>query len=120
MGRGGRAEQDKARTTEAGGAKLRGAKPGEGGQAAGEARPAPPDDLATIRVTTYFAEGRREPLFRGRAFRHGEEVGGCWASTAGGALAGVEAMLRDELAVGSARHSLRRGTHVSGDAKTSR
>lgn len=93
-----RAEQGKARTREAGEATFDGAEPADQGGAAAAERPAPPDDEGTIRVQTYYEEGRREPLFQGRAYTHGIEVGRCWATTSEGALAAVAVMLGEELA----------------------
>lgn len=90
----GRAEQGEA-TREAGEAPTE-AQPADRG-AEGAERPAPPDDEGTIRVKTYFEEGRRDPLYQGRAYTHGVEIGRAWATSSGGVLAAAAAILEDEL-----------------------
>ena len=94
MSRGSRAEQGEA-TREAGGAPVK-AQPADQGDEAAE-RPAPRDDEGTIRIKTYSEEGRRDPLYQGRAYTHGVEIGRAWATSSGGALAAAAAILDDEL-----------------------
>lgn len=94
MSGGGRAEQGEA-TKETGGAPTE-AQPADRGAEAAE-RPAPRDDEGTIRVKTYSEEGRRDPLYQGRAYTHGVEIGRAWATSPEGALAAVAVMLEDEL-----------------------
>ena len=114
MSRGSRAEQGEA-TREAGGAPIE-AQPADQGAETAE-RPAPRDDEGTIRVKTYSEEGRRDPLYQGRAYTHGVEIGRAWATSPEGALAAATTMLKDELK-GKEPGRVRLPPSMRGEAKT--
>lgn len=113
MSRESRAEQGEA-TREAGGAPTE-AQPADQGAESAE-RPAPPGDEGTIRVKTYSEKGWREPLYQGRAYTHGVEVGRAWATSPEGALAAAAAILEDELR-GKEPGSARLPRSMRGEAK---